>query len=131
MIVAPSISPNIGCWESVSRGEKGVSRCGKLFLPFCLLLWAKKGTQKVSRIAKLFPRKLCTTFPHPYSHSVQPAKVAGAGRSSGGWTVSPTLSTPFIILLYSIISSLSLKVYNKRKGAGRPVKPQRGDALYQ
>ena len=85
-----------------------VRMCGKLFLGFCLLIWAKKGTQKALRIAKLFPRKLSTTFPQPHSHSVQPAKVARVGRFSGDRTVSPTLSTPFLIILYSISSSLSL-----------------------
>ena len=85
-----------------------VRRCGKLFLGFCLLLWAKKGTQKAIQITKLLPQKLCTTFPQPHSQSVQPAKVAGVEGSSGDRTVSPTLSTPFLILLYSIPYSLSL-----------------------
>ena len=85
-----------------------VRMCGKLFLGFCLLMWAKKGTQKALRIAKLFPRKLSTTFPQPHSHFGQSAKGTAAGRSSGERTVSPTLSTPFLIILYSISSSLSL-----------------------
>ena len=86
----------------------GVRRCGKLFLGFCLLIWVKKGTQKAIRMTKLLPQKLCTTFPQPHSHFLYSAKVAGVGGSSGERTVSPTLSTPFLIILYSITSSLSL-----------------------
>ena len=85
-----------------------VRMCGKLFLGYCLLLWAKKGTQKAIQMTKLLRQKLCTTFPQPHSHSVQPVKVAGVWGSSGERTVSPTLSTPFLIILYSIPSSLSL-----------------------
>ena len=86
----------------------GVRRCGKLFLGLYLLIWVKKGTQKAIRMTKLLPQKLCTTFPQPHSQFLHSAKVAAVGRSSEGLTVSLTLSTPFLIILYSIPYSLSL-----------------------